>query len=351
MLNVFARVPSPASPSRSAAGWSGPASPPTSVTVTGTVGAVAAAVWFLPPRPAVPGAPSSSPSSCCSTCSTARWPGPAAAARCSAPCSTPPATGPPTARSSARWSGGSPASGDNRLLVVLALLCLVAGVLTSYIKARAEGVGLARRRRARRAHRAADPRCWSAPGSTGLGVPVRAARGAVGAGRGSAVTVGQRIVAGRTGGAQARGRPRADRPARGRRAGPVTGPRRACAPAADRAARPTPGFAAGWRRRCALLPEPVRRAAAFDRRRPLAAAPRRARACASCGPTSGSSRRAAPGRARRALRAGLRSYARYWQEAFRLPRDGPAAGPSPDGRRASRGRAVRRRAATPAAAW
>ena len=36
------------------------------------------------------------------------------------------------------FSGG----GDNRLLVLLALLCLVLGVLTSYIKARAEGVGL-----------------------------------------------------------------------------------------------------------------------------------------------------------------------------------------------------------------
>jgi CDP-diacylglycerol--glycerol-3-phosphate 3-phosphatidyltransferase len=36
------------------------------------------------------------------------------------------------------YSGG----GHNRLLVLLALLCLVLGVLTSYVKARAEGVGL-----------------------------------------------------------------------------------------------------------------------------------------------------------------------------------------------------------------
>jgi CDP-diacylglycerol--glycerol-3-phosphate 3-phosphatidyltransferase len=36
------------------------------------------------------------------------------------------------------YSGG----GDNRLIVLLALICLVLGVLTSYIKARAEGVGL-----------------------------------------------------------------------------------------------------------------------------------------------------------------------------------------------------------------
>ena len=37
------------------------------------------------------------------------------------------------------WFSGD---GDNRLLVLLALLCLVLGVLTSYVKARAEGVGL-----------------------------------------------------------------------------------------------------------------------------------------------------------------------------------------------------------------
>jgi CDP-diacylglycerol--glycerol-3-phosphate 3-phosphatidyltransferase len=37
------------------------------------------------------------------------------------------------------WYSGS---GDNRLLVLLSLVCLVLGVLTSYVKARAEGVGL-----------------------------------------------------------------------------------------------------------------------------------------------------------------------------------------------------------------
>src|SRR3954468_7769632 len=37
------------------------------------------------------------------------------------------------------WFSGS---GDNRLIVALALICLVLGVLTSYVKARAEGVGL-----------------------------------------------------------------------------------------------------------------------------------------------------------------------------------------------------------------
>jgi CDP-diacylglycerol--glycerol-3-phosphate 3-phosphatidyltransferase len=37
------------------------------------------------------------------------------------------------------WFSGA---GDNRLIVLLSLLCLVLGVLTSYVKARAEGVGI-----------------------------------------------------------------------------------------------------------------------------------------------------------------------------------------------------------------
>ena len=89
------------------------------------------------------------------------------------------------------WYSGR---GDDRLLVLLALLCLVLGVLTSYIKARAEGVGL---------------RCdvgiverterlilvLTGTGLTGLGVPyaVHVALWALLAG--SAVTVGQRLVA------------------------------------------------------------------------------------------------------------------------------------------------------------
>jgi CDP-diacylglycerol--glycerol-3-phosphate 3-phosphatidyltransferase len=38
------------------------------------------------------------------------------------------------------WFAGP---GDNRLLLLLSLLCLILGVLTSYVKARAEGVGIA----------------------------------------------------------------------------------------------------------------------------------------------------------------------------------------------------------------
>jgi CDP-diacylglycerol--glycerol-3-phosphate 3-phosphatidyltransferase len=89
------------------------------------------------------------------------------------------------------WYSGS---GDNRLLVLLALLCLVFAVLTSYIKARAEGVGL---------------RCdvgiverlerlllvLFGTGLTGLGVPyaLHVALWALLAG--SAITVGQRLLA------------------------------------------------------------------------------------------------------------------------------------------------------------
>src|SRR3954471_4543366 len=88
------------------------------------------------------------------------------------------------------YSGG----GDNRLLVLLALLCLVLGVLTSYIKARAEGVGL---------------RCdvgiverlerlllvLIGTGLTGLGVPYAVHVALWVLLVGSAVTVGQRLVA------------------------------------------------------------------------------------------------------------------------------------------------------------
>lgn len=89
------------------------------------------------------------------------------------------------------WYSGR---GDNRLLVLLALLCLVLGVLTSYIKARAEGVGV---------------RCdvglverlerlllvLIGTGLTGLGVPYAVHVGLWLLLAGSAVTVGQRLVA------------------------------------------------------------------------------------------------------------------------------------------------------------
>jgi CDP-diacylglycerol--glycerol-3-phosphate 3-phosphatidyltransferase len=89
------------------------------------------------------------------------------------------------------WFSGA---GDNRLLVLLALICLVLGVLTSYIKARAEGVGLS-----------CDVGVVErtellilvlvGTGFTGLGIPyaVHVALWLLLAG--SAVTVGQRVLA------------------------------------------------------------------------------------------------------------------------------------------------------------
>ncbi|TQN43322.1 CDP-diacylglycerol--glycerol-3-phosphate 3-phosphatidyltransferase [Blastococcus colisei] len=89
------------------------------------------------------------------------------------------------------WYSGD---GDNRLLVLLALVCLVLGILTSYIKARAEGVGLAcdvgvveRTERL--------ILVLVGAGFTGLGIPyaVHAALWVLLVG--SAVTVGQRFLA------------------------------------------------------------------------------------------------------------------------------------------------------------
>jgi CDP-diacylglycerol--glycerol-3-phosphate 3-phosphatidyltransferase len=89
------------------------------------------------------------------------------------------------------WYSGE---GDNRLLVLLALICLVLGVLTSYIKARAEGVGLScdvgiveRTERL--------ILVLVGTGFTGLGIPyaVHVALWVLLAG--SAVTVGQRFLA------------------------------------------------------------------------------------------------------------------------------------------------------------
>src|SRR5215213_11821597 len=89
------------------------------------------------------------------------------------------------------WFSGP---GDNRLLVLLALLCLVLGVLTSYIKARAEGVGIS-----------CDVGIVErlerlllvlfGTGLAGLGVPYALHIGLWVLLVGSAITVGQHIVA------------------------------------------------------------------------------------------------------------------------------------------------------------
>ena len=98
------------------------------------------------------------------------------------------------------WYSGE---GDNRLLVLLALLCLVLGVLTSYIKARAEGVGLScdvgvveRTERL--------ILVLVGTGFTGLGIPYAVHVALWLLLVGSAVTVGQRVLVVRR---QGRGRP------------------------------------------------------------------------------------------------------------------------------------------------
>lgn len=98
------------------------------------------------------------------------------------------------------WYSGD---GGNRLLVLLALVCLVLGVLTSYIKARAEGVGLS-----------ADVGVVErterlilvlvGTGFTGLGIPYALHVALWVLLVGSAVTVGQRFLAVRR---EAGGRP------------------------------------------------------------------------------------------------------------------------------------------------
>src|SRR3954467_14099723 len=89
------------------------------------------------------------------------------------------------------WFSGA---GADRLLVLLALICLVLGVLTSYVKARAEGVGLS-----------ADVGIVERPdrlilvltgtGIPGLGVPYALHVALWVLLVGSAITVGQRFVA------------------------------------------------------------------------------------------------------------------------------------------------------------
>ena len=108
------------------------------------------------------------------------------------------------------WYSGS---GDNRLLVLLALLCLVLGVLTSYVKARAEGVGLS-----------ADVGIVErterlilvlvGTGFTGLGIPYAVHVALWVLLVGSAVTVGQRVAAVRreSRGMRLPGRPASDAP-------------------------------------------------------------------------------------------------------------------------------------------
>ena len=89
------------------------------------------------------------------------------------------------------WFSGP---GDNRLIVLLSLVCLVLGVLTSYVKARAEGMGL-------RVEVGIVERTERlilvlvGTGFTGLGIPYALHIALWVLLVGSAITVGQRVVA------------------------------------------------------------------------------------------------------------------------------------------------------------
>jgi CDP-diacylglycerol--glycerol-3-phosphate 3-phosphatidyltransferase len=97
------------------------------------------------------------------------------------------------------WFSGE---GDNRLFVLLSLICLVLGVLTSYIKARAEGVGLSCDVGVvERTERLIIVLVGT--GFTGLGIPYSLHVALVVLVAGSAVTVVQRMVAVRRGAAGA----------------------------------------------------------------------------------------------------------------------------------------------------
>ncbi|WP_309233017.1 phosphatidylinositol phosphate synthase [Blastococcus sp. TML/C7B] len=97
------------------------------------------------------------------------------------------------------WFSGE---GDNRLIVLLALVCLVLGVLTSYIKARAEGVGLSCDVGiVERTERLIIVLVGT--GFTGLGIPYSLHVALVVLVAGSAVTVAQRMLAVRRGAAGA----------------------------------------------------------------------------------------------------------------------------------------------------
>ncbi len=176
---------------------------------------------------------------------------------------------------------------------------------TSYIKARAEGAGLSCNVGHRRADRTADHRAGRHRPDRPRSMPYVQAIALWLLVAASAVTVGQRLVDGAAGQVPAPVQP----------------------PGSRRRARPRRGqhgaFAAGWAA-VRALPEPVARPAVRPasptwprcRRRRIGARSSR-RTCAG----------SPAGRVRRELdalvRRGMRSYARYWLETFRLPEHGP----------------------------
>jgi CDP-diacylglycerol--glycerol-3-phosphate 3-phosphatidyltransferase len=107
------------------------------------------------------------------------------------------------------WYSGD---GDNRLIVLLSLVCLVLGILTSYVKARAEGMGLtADVGIVERTERLILVLVGT--GFTGLGIPYALHVALWVLLVGSAITVGQRFAAVRSGSRGLRLPPAVDRPA------------------------------------------------------------------------------------------------------------------------------------------
>ena len=212
-------------------------------------------------------------------------------------------TGSPTARSSAPSRTGWPRRATTPA-VAAALVCLAAGQVVSYVKARAEGLGM----------------------TCNVGIAERTERllivgvGGLLTGFGVELGPGRRAVA-------ARRRCRSSRSGSGWRtctARPAPADGRV---SGDRRRRRRPGrvnlaelgYAAGWRL-VRALPRPVARRAVPAPGADRAYRANGGRAYAGCAqPAPGGRPGAARRRARRAGPRGLRSYARYWLEAFRLP--------------------------------
>ena len=112
---------------------------PDAITVIGTIGAVAAALVFFPQGAGSPARCCAGPSSC-STWSTARWRARAVARQVRRRARL--VLRPDRRRRGLRPSAWYFARHGQRWLLLAALLCLVLGSLTSYIRARAEAAGL-----------------------------------------------------------------------------------------------------------------------------------------------------------------------------------------------------------------
>ncbi len=241
-------------------------------------------------------------------------PGPRPRPPGSAPCSTRPWTGSPTGPSSARWPGGSPTTGQHVLAAVGAGL---PGRRPGRLVREGPGRGarLHLQRRHRRAHGAADPGRHRRP--------ARPASGCAGAWPpccgcwpcSTVITIVQRLVHVR--------RQRAGGRRRARRAGA------GCDGVDRRTGAVELGYAAGWRLVRALprvgRPGPLFRAGADRAARKRG--PGAQRLARNLRRVVGPDVQPRPS-STVLVRDGLRSYARYWLEAFRLPALHPAAGPA-----------------------